>query len=127
MRTTNKFMKWFMKRHPLNSKYMVARVCWIVFTLPIQVVLFTSMAAFKASSTFCEEMRDWVECLSRAMKKAVNGNGDNNMKRYDDEELEMACYGDDEWDAKYEAFERHYPLIKWGVVAALMGLIWLVS
>lgn len=40
---------------------------------------------------------------------------------------EMACHGDDEWDAKYETFERHYPLIKWAVVAGLLGLVWLVS
>ncbi|MGL5393780.1 MAG: hypothetical protein ACRDBQ_00735 [Shewanella sp.] len=32
-----------------------------------------------------------------------------------------------EWDAKYEIFERHYPLIKWAVVAGLLGLVWLVS
>lgn len=49
------------------------------------------------------------------------------MKRYDDEELEMACYGDDEWDAKYEWLERHYPLIKWVVVALLLGLVALTS
>ena len=35
--------------------------------------------------------------------------------------------GDDEWDAKYEIFERHYPLIKWAVVAGLLCLVWLVS
>ena len=40
---------------------------------------------------------------------------------------EMACQGDGEWDAKYEIFERHYPLIKWAVVAGLLGLVWLVS
>lgn len=40
---------------------------------------------------------------------------------------EMASQGDDEWDAKYEIFERHYPLIKWVVVAGLLGLVWLVS
>ncbi len=40
---------------------------------------------------------------------------------------EMACHGDGEWDAKYETFERHYPLIKWAVVSGLLGLVWLVS
>lgn len=40
---------------------------------------------------------------------------------------EMACQGDDEWDERYETFERHYPLIKWAVVAGLLGLVWLVS
>lgn len=35
--------------------------------------------------------------------------------------------GDYEWDAKFEIFERHYPLIKWAVVAGLLGLVWLVS
>lgn len=76
------------------------------------------------------------------------------MKQHDDRELEMACYGEDsfkpfvecsdtvreparpfidkaikdaEWDERYEIFERHYPLIKWVVVAGLLGLVWLVS
>lgn len=49
------------------------------------------------------------------------------MKQHDERELEMTCHGDDDWDAKYETFERHYPLIKWAVVAGLLGLVWLVS
>lgn len=40
---------------------------------------------------------------------------------------EMACQGDEEWDAKFEIFERHYPLIKLAVVAGLLCLVWLVS
>lgn len=73
MKIPNRFMKWFMKRHPLNSKCMIVRLSWIVFTLPIQIALFTAMAAFKASITFCEEMRDWWRSLSRATKKAIFG------------------------------------------------------
>lgn len=50
------------------------------------------------------------------------------MKRDDDRELEMACYGgDDEWDAKFEWLERSYPWLKWVIVAGIIGLAWLVQ
>ena len=68
------FMSWWMKNHPLSSKRKTVRYVWLIATLPIQIVTFPSYALFKAvlefSRSFGEVMRDWVDSMVVAWRKA---------------------------------------------------------